>query len=233
MMRSSAASDLPMPLLPSSSTPTPSTSMQHGVDAGRGRQLQLEVLLDRDRWPPTRPAACAAAARPRSVGALAAAARHLQPLGHDHAGRVEAEERLRPTAARPPPTASRGTRSPSRPAPAPAPGGPAARNPASASPGFWIRWIGDPPPQPRLPRQQRQPQLRPLVEQRPDRQRRRHLPHHTDRAHPARRPLPEIRALGGGLRPPRGTARRALAGSLGGARGRASRALSTWRLRRR
>ena len=47
-------------------------------------------------------------------------------------------------------------------------------NPASASPGFWMRWIVMRRPRPDSPGQQHQAKLGAFVQQRPDRERRRH-----------------------------------------------------------
>ena len=101
MMRSSAASDLPMPLLPSSRTPTPSTSISTAWMLAVGASCSSRyfwiwsIAIDEI-------SGGAQQRHPQPIGALAQQRRHLEPLGDDDAGRVEAEERLRPPDAPPP-----------------------------------------------------------------------------------------------------------------------------------
>ena len=67
---------------------------QHGVDAGGRRQLQLQVLLDAGRSPPTTPAASAAAAPPRRSAASRSMAGTSSPLVTTTQAGFEAEERF-------------------------------------------------------------------------------------------------------------------------------------------
>ena len=100
----------------------------------------------------------------------------LEPLGDHHTGRVEAEERLHRFLRLRVRQGLRGSRSPWRPGPAPAPDGPAGRSRPAPAPASGCGGSAMLPPEARLPREQRQTQARPLVEQRSNRQRRRHDP---------------------------------------------------------
>ncbi len=151
---------------------------QHGVDAGGRRQLQLEVLLDlidRHRGDERRPQA---AGTPSRSAVSRSSVIRLQPLGHHHAGGVEAEERLdrlpRRLVAQRLQVGDLGRAQDLHPL-----GVDLQDVPGQRQPRLLDAVDGDLPAEARLPRDQRQMQARPLVEQRPDRQRRRHGVHHT------------------------------------------------------
>ena len=92
MTRSSAASDLPMPLLPSSRMPTPSTSISTpwmlAVGASCSSRCFWMASMAADDISGVRSTAR------RALGDVEQQARHLEPLGHHDAGRVEADERV-------------------------------------------------------------------------------------------------------------------------------------------
>ena len=93
MISSSAASDLPMLLLPSSSTPTPSTSTSTPCRLSGGGQGVLHEPLDPVDHQRRRHGG-AQHRHPQPVGGIQQVLGYVLPLGHDHAGRLHLEEPL-------------------------------------------------------------------------------------------------------------------------------------------